>query len=103
MRPHPPHMSMFANNALLGSGVRVRIREQKIKSTTKPLMANLDITDIHYKMTPGYLNTASTGNGHTQSRWCMYVLHQHMETSQGSNPRGKLLAEGTIWKVGLGV
>ena len=39
-----PHMSMFA---LLGGGVRVRvwIREQrKIKGTTKPLMANLDIT-----------------------------------------------------------
>ena len=38
-------MSIFANNALLGGGVRVWIRDQKkIKDTTKPLMANLDIT-----------------------------------------------------------
>ena len=31
--PHAPHMSMFANNALLGGGVRVRvwIREQRSK------------------------------------------------------------------------
>ena len=36
------HMSMFANNALSGGGVRVGvwIREQR----TKSLMANLDIT-----------------------------------------------------------
>ena len=42
------HMSMVANNALLGVGVRVWIREQKksqkkSQGTTKPLMANLDI------------------------------------------------------------
>ena len=41
-------MSRFANDALLGGGVRVRvgIREQrkKIKGTTKPLMAILDIS-----------------------------------------------------------
>ena len=40
-------MSMFANNPLLGGGVRVRvwIKDQKqIKGTTKPLMANMDIT-----------------------------------------------------------
>jgi len=36
-------MSMFVNNALLGGGVRVR-EQRKIKGTTKPLMANLDIT-----------------------------------------------------------
>ena len=40
---------MFANNALLGGGVRVRvwIREQRSEEdqdTTKPLMAVLDIT-----------------------------------------------------------
>ena len=45
-----PHKSMFANNALLGGGViglglRLENKEnqKKIKSTTKPLMANLDI------------------------------------------------------------
>ena len=38
------HMSMFANNALLGGGVRVRVWIRKIKGNTKPLMANLDIT-----------------------------------------------------------
>ena len=45
------HVSMFANNALLRGGVRVRActREQikdqkKIKGSTKPLMPNLDIT-----------------------------------------------------------
>ena len=42
-------MSMIANNPLLGDGVRVRVRvwikdQKKIKGTTKPLMANLDIT-----------------------------------------------------------
>ena len=40
-------MSRIANNALLGGGVRVRvwIREQrKIKGTTKPLLAILDIS-----------------------------------------------------------
>ena len=41
-------MSRFADNALLGGGVRVGvgIREQrkKIKGTTKPLMAILDIS-----------------------------------------------------------
>ena len=43
----------FVNNALLGGGVRVRfwIREQRkikrrLKGTTKPLMANLDITRL---------------------------------------------------------
>ena len=44
---------MLANNALLGGGVRVRIwiREQrKIKGTTKPLLANLDITLSSSKM-----------------------------------------------------
>ena len=39
---------MFANNALLGGGVRVRVwireNQKKIRGTTKPLMANLDIT-----------------------------------------------------------
>ena len=42
------HMSMFANNALLGVVVKVRVwirGQRKIKrSTTKPLMANLDVT-----------------------------------------------------------
>ena len=35
-----------ANNALLGCGVRVCVREQRKinKGTTKPLIANLDIT-----------------------------------------------------------
>ena len=38
-------MSIFVSNALLGGGVSVWIREQgKINGTTKPLMANLDIT-----------------------------------------------------------
>ena len=42
-------MSRFANNALLGGGVRLGFglenKDQKeIKGTTKPLMANLDIT-----------------------------------------------------------
>ena len=46
------HMSMFVNNALLGGGVRVRVgirdqrRPKKIKGTTKPLMANLDIAEL---------------------------------------------------------
>ena len=43
----PRYMSMFANNVLLGAVVRVKvwIREQRmIKGTTRPLMANLDIT-----------------------------------------------------------
>ena len=36
---------LFANNPMLGGGVRVWIKDQKkIKGTTKPLMANLDIT-----------------------------------------------------------
>ena len=50
-RQKSAHMSMFANNALLGGGVRVRVwiwEQRKIKrrwkGTTKPLMANLDIT-----------------------------------------------------------
>ena len=65
-------MSMFANNALLGGGVWVLISEQrkvkKIKGTTKPLMANLDITlqslvmkynrVIHYVLTT--TNTADS-------------------------------------------
>ena len=44
---YPGQMSMFANNTLLGGGVRVRvwIREgRNIKGTTKTLMVNLDIT-----------------------------------------------------------
>ena len=44
-------MSMFANNALLGGGViglgfGLGDKDQKIKGTTKPLMANLDITPL---------------------------------------------------------
>ena len=44
---------MYPNNALLGGGVKVRVRvwireqekdQKKIKGTIKPLMANLDIT-----------------------------------------------------------
>ena len=43
-----PHTSMFANNALLGGEVRVRvwIREQRSKEDQRLLMANLDITHI---------------------------------------------------------
>ena len=48
-------MSSFANNVLLGGGVRIRLRirvlglkneerSKKIKGTTKPLMAILDIS-----------------------------------------------------------
>ena len=38
------HMSTFANNALLGSEVRVWIRARSKEDTTKPLIANLDIS-----------------------------------------------------------
>ena len=47
-----PHMSIFkfANNALLGGGVRLGLvnkkGQKKIKGTTKPLMATLDITRL---------------------------------------------------------
>ena len=48
------HMSMFANIALLGGGVRVigfelenKENQKEIKGTTKPLMANLDITHLY--------------------------------------------------------
>ena len=37
-----PHMSMFANNALLGGGVRVRVRireQRKIKRRSKALLS----------------------------------------------------------------
>ena len=46
--PKDPHLSMSANNTLLGGGVRVRIwiKEQKIiKGTTKLLMAVLDVKE----------------------------------------------------------
>ena len=53
----PTHMSMLANNALLGSGVRVRVRvlireqRKKMNGTPKPLMANLDITGFIFTIT----------------------------------------------------
>ena len=38
-------LSRFADNVLLGGGGRVRVRiQRKFKGTTKPLVANLDIT-----------------------------------------------------------
>ena len=46
-------MSRFANNALLGGGVKVRvwIREQrKIKGTTKPLLAVLEISHFQQEI-----------------------------------------------------
>ena len=46
-------MSRFANNELLGGGVKVRvwIREQrKIKGTTKPLLAVLDISHFQQEI-----------------------------------------------------
>ena len=50
-------LSMFANNALLGGGVRVSIREQRkikrrSKALLKPLMANLDITLLRNRQQP---------------------------------------------------
>ena len=40
------HSTTYTSNALLGGGVGVRVREdqKKIKGTTKPLLAILDLT-----------------------------------------------------------
>ena len=75
-------MAMFANNALLGGGIRVKVwienkkDQKKLKDTPKPLMANLDITHaLRLALSPGPTQISGKRPGHTCNLSRMHTPH----------------------------